>query len=97
MKGEGAQGGWPKTVEFAISHLPVGWLFLAFSVFILGWVLRGVAVPVANFFQEDRENARKYELAMKKLGEARQQRAKRLAHADRRSTVNGRGKEERVN
>jgi len=73
-------------VEFAISHLPVGWLFLAFSVFILGWVLRGVAVPVANFFQEDRENARKHDLAMKKLGEARQQRAKGLAHADRRST-----------
>jgi len=23
LKGEGAQGGWPKTVEFAISHLPM--------------------------------------------------------------------------
>jgi len=50
-----------------MSHLPIGWVFSAFCVAVLGWVIRGIAAPVAKFLKEDREHARKHGLDQRKF------------------------------
>jgi len=54
-------------------------VFSAFGVAVLGWVLRGIASPVARYLKEDRECARKHVLDLKKLEAARAAREKKLA------------------
>jgi hypothetical protein len=71
-----------------MSHLPIGWLFSAFCVAVLGWVLRGIASPVAKFLKEDRECARRHALDQKKLAAEIEMRERKLIHpAPRKNTT----------
>jgi hypothetical protein len=69
---------WPSVGRFALEHFTSGWLRAAFSIFVLGWVLRGAADPVMKYWKEDREAKRTYQLELAKLQEAKE---KRLSEA----------------
>lgn len=64
----------PSLVRYAMEHFPAEWLFAAFAVFVLGWVVRGTAEPVMKYWKEDREARRRHELELARLRDARERR-----------------------
>lgn len=72
-----AQNEWPGVARDALNRLPVGWLFVAFCVFIFAWAVRGVAKPYFDYRKEDRENERRYQLDQAKFNDAKNRRGRK--------------------
>jgi hypothetical protein len=65
---------WLELVRYAMAHFPAEWLLVAFSIFVLGWVLRGTAEPVMKYWKEDREAKRKHVLELAKFEHSKEKR-----------------------